>query len=94
MASTSPSGVKLEIGHVLFMHVVGYSKLLINDQSEQMQKLRKIVGAERICRRGQMNNFFGELKRRTTPLAIPHDRTHAFSHLLTKYAAPTRGSSL
>jgi hypothetical protein len=27
-----------------------------------------------------MNNFFAELKRRTTRLAIPHDRTHAFSY--------------
>jgi len=80
MASTSPSGVKLEIGHVLFIDIVGYSKLLITEQSEQMQKLREIVGAERICRRGQMNNFFAELKRRTTRLAIPHDWTHAFSY--------------
>jgi hypothetical protein len=80
MSSASSSDVKLEIGHVLFIDIVGYSKLLINEQSEQMQKLREIVGAERICRRGQMNNFIGELKRRTTRLAIPHDRTHAFSH--------------
>jgi len=80
MASASSSDVKLEIGHFLFIDVVGYSKLLINEQSEQMQKLREIVGAERICRRGQMNNFFAELKRRTTRLAIPHDRTHAFSY--------------
>src|SRR5258708_30562060 len=43
MASTSPSGVKLEIGHVLFIDIVGYSKLLITEQSEQMQKLREIV---------------------------------------------------
>src|SRR6266498_4402745 len=35
--------VKFEIGHVLFIDIVGYSKLLINQQSEQMQKLREIV---------------------------------------------------
>src|SRR3989449_491396 len=35
--------VKLEIGHVLFIDIVGYSKLLINEQSEQIQKLREIV---------------------------------------------------
>ena len=80
MATDQSSEVKFEIGHVLFIDIVGYSKLLINEQSEQMQKLREIVGAERICRRGQMNNFFAELKRRTTRLAIPHDRTHAFSY--------------
>ena len=43
MASASSSDVKLEIGHVLFIDIVGYSKLLINEQSEQMQKLREIV---------------------------------------------------
>src|SRR5256884_4452319 len=41
------SDVKFEIGHVLFIDIVGYSKLLINEQSEQIQTLRKIVrGAE------------------------------------------------
>jgi hypothetical protein len=41
--SQSSSDVKLEIGHVLFIDIVGYSKLLITEQSEQMQKLREIV---------------------------------------------------
>src|SRR5438876_2978526 len=45
MASAASSGVKLEIGHVLFIDIVGYSKLLITEQSEQMQKLREIVRA-------------------------------------------------
>src|SRR6201987_3448275 len=43
MGSASSSDVKLEIGHVLFIDIVGYSKLLITEQSEQMQKLRGIV---------------------------------------------------
>src|SRR5207253_4473909 len=40
-----PSGpeVKFEIGHVLFIDIVGYSKLLINEQSEQIQTLKEIV---------------------------------------------------
>src|SRR6266849_2114051 len=45
MSSASSSGVKLEIGHVLFIDIVCYSKLLITEQSEQMQKLREIVRA-------------------------------------------------
>ena len=45
MASASQADVKFEIGHVLFIDIVGYSKLLINEQSEQMQKLREIVRA-------------------------------------------------
>src|SRR6202047_794246 len=43
MASGNSSDVKFEIGHVLFIDVVGYSKLLITGQSEQIQKLREIV---------------------------------------------------
>ena len=39
----SSPDVKFEIGHVLFIDIVGYSKLLINQQSEQMQTLREIV---------------------------------------------------
>src|SRR5437899_8650824 len=43
MPSESSSEVKFEIGHVLFIDIVGYSKLLINQQSEQMQTLKRIV---------------------------------------------------
>jgi TolB-like protein/Tfp pilus assembly protein PilF len=43
MADQVSSDVKLEIGHVLFLDLVGYSKLLIDEQSNQMQKLREIV---------------------------------------------------
>src|SRR5215470_19830182 len=39
------SKVKFEIGHVLFIDIVGYSKLLIHEQSEHIQKLREIVRA-------------------------------------------------
>jgi hypothetical protein len=41
---TEPSlNVKFEIGHVLFIDIVGYSKLLITDQSERLQRLKEIV---------------------------------------------------
>src|SRR6266480_2522017 len=43
-AEHSPD-VKFEIGHVLFIDIVGYSKLLINEQSEQIQTLKEIVRA-------------------------------------------------
>jgi hypothetical protein len=43
MAEEHSSDVKLEIGHVLFIDIVGYSKLLITDRSERLQKLREIV---------------------------------------------------
>src|SRR6202045_747631 len=34
--------IQLEIGHVLFIDIVGYSKLLINEQSEQLETLKEI----------------------------------------------------
>ena len=43
MPTERSSELKFEIGHVLFIDIVGYSKLLINEQSELMQKLREIV---------------------------------------------------
>src|SRR5438045_2351286 len=43
MASASASDVKLEIGHVLFIDIVGYSKLLITEQSDRLQKLKQVV---------------------------------------------------
>src|ERR1700736_2548487 len=49
MASEHSSDVKFEIGHVLFIDIVGYSKLLINEQSKQIQTLKEIVrGTEQV----------------------------------------------
>src|SRR5260221_11200893 len=42
---SSEADVKFEIGHVLFIDIVGYSKLLIHEQSERLQRLREIVRA-------------------------------------------------
>src|SRR5437667_10607765 len=43
MAAETKKEIGLEIGHVLFIDIVGYSNLLINEQSEQIQKLKLIV---------------------------------------------------
>ncbi len=40
---TQKSSLRLEIAHVLFIDIVGYSKLLIDEQSETMQELNAIV---------------------------------------------------
>jgi len=41
--------VRFEIGHVLFIDIVGYSKLLITEQSAQLQTLKEIVrGTEQV----------------------------------------------
>src|SRR5713226_7045158 len=42
--------IQLEIGHVLFIDIVSYSKLLITEQSDQLQTLKQIVrGTEQFC---------------------------------------------
>jgi adenylate cyclase len=41
--SEQSADIKFEIGHVLFIDIVGYSKLLINEQRDQIQKLKQIV---------------------------------------------------
>src|SRR5260370_24879449 len=43
MPAESASDPKFEIGHVLFIDIVGYSKLLINEQSELIRELKEIV---------------------------------------------------
>ena len=40
------SDVKFEIGHVLFIDIVGYSKLLITEQSNMLEKPKEIRGTE------------------------------------------------
>src|SRR4051812_11756073 len=48
-SSDSSSDIKFDIGHVLFIDIVGYSKLLINEQSDQIQTLKEIVrGTEQV----------------------------------------------
>ncbi len=49
MSAESSSDVKFEIGHVLFIDIVGYSKLLISEQSELLQTLKEIVRATEQC---------------------------------------------
>src|SRR5437870_2538128 len=43
MPEVEKTKLRFEIGHVLFIDIVGYSKLLINEQSEQIQTLKQIV---------------------------------------------------
>ena len=43
MAPESESNLRLKIGHVLFIHLVGYSKLLIEEQKERQRQLTDIL---------------------------------------------------
>src|SRR5437762_930924 len=53
MLSEHPSDVKFEIGHVLFIDIVGYSKLLIHEQLEYLEKLREVARATETFRMAQ-----------------------------------------
>src|SRR5438132_6168756 len=43
MADEQKTKLRLEIAHVLFIDIVGYSKLLIDEQSEALHELNQIV---------------------------------------------------
>src|SRR5215468_2592584 len=43
MTAQNQSELKFEIGHVLFIDIVRFSTLLINQQSEQLETLKRIV---------------------------------------------------
>ena len=43
MSAETKSDLRLEIAHVLFIDIVGYSKLLINEQQESLQERNQIV---------------------------------------------------
>ena len=43
MSAETKSDLRLEIAHVLFIDIVGYSKLLITEQSELLRKLTEVV---------------------------------------------------
>src|SRR5438067_4233168 len=44
---------RLEIGHVLFVDIVGYSKLLTDEQSEALQELNQIVRNTEVVREAE-----------------------------------------
>ena len=52
--------IELEIAHLLLLDVVGYSKLLVNEQIELLQELNQIVRSTESFRRAEAS---GELIR-------------------------------
>jgi len=53
MAAEGKKEIPLEIGHVLFIDIVGYTKLLIEQQTKYMEHLREIVRATESFRDAQ-----------------------------------------
>src|SRR3954470_14646675 len=53
MADDQKTNLRLEIAHVLFIDIVGYSKLLIDEQSEALQELNAIVRSTEAAREAE-----------------------------------------
>jgi TolB-like protein/tetratricopeptide (TPR) repeat protein/class 3 adenylate cyclase len=53
MADEQKTKLRLEIAHVLFMDIVGYSKLLTDEQSEALQELNQIVRSTEAAREAE-----------------------------------------
>jgi adenylate cyclase len=53
MADEQKAKPRLEIAHVLFMDIVGYSKLLTDEQSEALQELNQIVRSTEAAREAE-----------------------------------------
>ena len=45
MAEEPKKEIELKIGHVLFIDIVGYSKLLLKQRSELLRELNEIVSS-------------------------------------------------
>ena len=80
MAPEPERNLRLEIGHVLFIDLVGYSKPLVKQQSELLRELNEVVAR---TNEFQQADSFGKLIRlptgdrmalvfRTEPSAIDH----------------------
>jgi class 3 adenylate cyclase len=55
MSAEIKKEIELEIAHVLFIDIVGYSKLLINEQRRLLELLNQIVRATEQFRRAEAN---------------------------------------
>src|SRR5215510_12905033 len=53
MTTHSESDLQFESGHVLFIDIAGYSKLLINEQSELIRQLKEVVRGTEQFRRAE-----------------------------------------
>src|SRR4051812_38268665 len=53
MPDEQKTNLRLEIAHVLFIDIVGYSKLLIDEQSEALEELNHVVRNTEAARKGE-----------------------------------------
>src|SRR4029079_15236925 len=92
--------LRLEIGHVLFLDIVGYSKLLISEQGAQLQTLKEIVRGTEQFRAAEAEGKLlrlptgdgGALVFRTSPEA-PVECAREISRALQAHPACAHGDS-
>jgi len=53
MAAESKKEIQVEIAHVLFIDIVGYSKLSVNEQHAAVEELNQIVRASEQFRKAE-----------------------------------------
>ena len=53
MSDDQKTKLRLEIAHVLFIDIVGYSKLLIDEQSEALEELNHVVRNTEAARKAE-----------------------------------------
>ena len=72
MAAEVKKEIELEIAHVLFLDIVGYSKLSVNEQHAQVEELNEIV---RLCEQ------FRKAEAAGSAFKDPHRRRHGAGFL-------------
>ena len=72
MSTESKKETALEIAHILFIDIVGYSKLSINEQNAAVEELNQIVRASEQLQLAhtRCNKFLTRILRRATPPRI------------------------
>ena len=73
MAGEVKKEIALEIAHVLFLDIVGYSKLLINEQRELLEELNQVVRDTEAFRAAEAAGKLIRLP--TTPTALDASKT-------------------
>src|SRR6266508_6388351 len=61
MSAEVKKEIQLEIAHLLFIDVVGYTKLMVNEQIELMQQLNQIVRNTECFRTAEASGKLGRV---------------------------------
>ena len=79
--------IELEIAHVLFLDIVGYSKLSVNEQHARVDELNQIVRASEQFQQAEAASLFCQLRLRAVQIVQRgrHQGIHVLVALLMQY---------